>query len=271
MGIDLTQVVGTGRDGLIGKDDVLAFKRQAAGAPSTGAAPEVPVASEIRLSGIKKTVAERMKASYLDAPHIALSMSCQMQAASALRAEINGKLQSEGKITFTDMLVKAVAEALKTHTLLNARFQENKILVFGEINIGVAVASEGGLVVPVIRQADQLTLVEISKKLGGLAERVRTGRQTMEDLSGGTFTISNLGMYSIDFFKPIINPGQAAILGVGAIKNEAVVQDDGSVATQPTMMMTLSCDHRIVDGVDGAEFLRTLTHNLENPAFMSNG
>lgn len=272
MGIDLTQVVGTGRDGLIGKDDVLAFKEQVSGAaPSAGAAPEVPVASEVRLSGIKKTVAERMKTSYLDAPHIALSMSCRMQAASALRAEINDSLQGEGKITFTDMLIKAVAEALKTHTLLNAQFQEDRILVFGEVNIGVAVASEGGLVVPVIRHADQLSLAEISKALGELAERVRTGKQRMEDLSGGTFTISNLGMYGIDFFKPIINPGQAAILGVGAIKNEAVIQDDGSMTAQPTMMLTLSCDHRIVDGVDGAEFLSTLKQHLENPAFMVEG
>jgi pyruvate dehydrogenase E2 component (dihydrolipoamide acetyltransferase) len=268
LGIDLSQVVGTGRDGLIGKEDVLAFQEQSGGAP---AAAGPAVASEIKLSGIKKIVAERMKASYLDAPHIALSMACNMAAASSLRAELNDGLQGEGKITFTDMLVKAVAEALKAHTLLNSQFQEDKVLVFGEVNVGVAVASDDGLVVPVIKNADQLSLAEISKALGELASRVRSGKQSMEDLSGGTFTISNLGMYEIDFFKPIINPGQAAILGVGAIKNEPVVQDDGSVAAQPTMMMTLSCDHRIVDGVDGAEFLRTLKHNLENPAFMVEG
>jgi pyruvate dehydrogenase E2 component (dihydrolipoamide acetyltransferase) len=192
-----------------------------------------------------------------------------MEAVSTLRAELNDKLQGEGKITFTDMLVKATAEALKAHTLLNAQFQEDKILVFGEVNVGVAVASDDGLVVPVIKNADQLSLAEISKALGELASRVRSGKQSVEDLSGGTFTISNLGMFEIDFFKPIINPGQAAILGVGAIRNEAVVQDDGSVVAQPTMTMTLSCDHRIVDGVDGAEFLRTLKEHLENPAFMA--
>lgn len=268
LGIDLSQVPGTGRDGLIGKDDVLAYKEQSGGAP---AATGLSIASEMKLSGIKKIVAERMKASYLDAPHIALSISCDMEVASTLRAKLNDKLQGEGKITFTDMLVKAVAEALKAHTLLNSRFQEGKVLVFGEVNVGVAVASDDGLVVPVIKNADQLSLTEISKALGELAARVRAGKQALEDLSDGTFTISNLGMYEIDFFKPIINPGQAAILGVGALRNEAVIQDDGSVTAQPTMMMTLSCDHRIVDGVDGAEFLRTLKRNLENPAFMAEG
>jgi pyruvate dehydrogenase E2 component (dihydrolipoamide acetyltransferase) len=172
--------------------------------------------------------------------------------------------RSNEKITFTDLLVKVVAAILQEHPRLNASWRDGRILLNDTIHIGLAVATEEGLVVPVIRQADRLSISQITQRRNELVERTRTGKVRLEDVSGGTFTISNLGMYGIDAFNAIINPPQAAILAVGRI-TDRVVAVAGHPTVQPMMSMSLSCDHRVVDGARGAQFLAALADLLEEP------
>jgi pyruvate/2-oxoglutarate dehydrogenase complex dihydrolipoamide acyltransferase (E2) component len=157
---------------------------------------------------------------------------------------------------------------LEKHPLLNATIEGNNIILLDEIDIGVAVATERGLVVPNIRNVNTLSLSEIAEARDALVERAMNGKQTPDDLTGGTFTITNMGMFDVDFFDPIITPGQSAILAVGKIKEELSLSDTGEVMQKPVMIVTLACDHRIVDGVDGARFLSDLKETIENPALM---
>jgi pyruvate dehydrogenase E2 component (dihydrolipoamide acetyltransferase) len=168
------------------------------------------------------------------------------------------------KITYTDLLVKVVAALLQNHPRLNASWREGRILLNESVNIGIAAASDEGLIVPVIQQADTLHVSQLAQRRKELVERTRSGKVRLEDVSGGTFTISNLGMYGVDSFKAIINPPQAAILAVGRIADR-VVPVGGQPAVQPMMSLSLSCDHRVVDGARAAQFLTELADVLEEP------
>jgi pyruvate dehydrogenase E2 component (dihydrolipoamide acetyltransferase) len=272
LGIDLVQVTGTGPDGRIGKDDVLEAKRlgktegDIQAVEEKQAAAQVRVASDTKLSGIRKVVAERMKASFQNAPHIHLELWVNMDEASILRKRYNEELGGKGHLTYTDILVSAAAKTLRKNVRLNATLHGDTVRIFEEINVGVAVATDRGLVVPVIKHADRLDLAELSKIREELVERVKSGKQTLKDIEGGTFTLTNLGMFGIISFKPIINTGQAAILAAGRIVSTPIVDDAGNIIVKPLMNLTLACDHRIVDGAEGAQFLSDLKNLLENPS-----
>jgi pyruvate dehydrogenase E2 component (dihydrolipoamide acetyltransferase) len=268
-GIDLLNLQGSGPEGRIGKEDVLAAVNMLNGkqAPETrGGLREtgIKIGAEQKLTGIKKLVAQRMKQSYADAPHIYLELTADMTEASKLREVINKRQAEDVHVTFTDILVKATARAIMRHPLLNATIKDETIFLLEDINIGIATATERGLIVPVLKKADQLSLTEISTIIKNLGEKVRAGRQHLDDLSNGTFTITNLGMFGIESFRPILNPGQAAILAVGRIKNTPVADDAAKISVKPIISLSLACDHRIVDGTDGAKFLNDLKGILEN-------
>jgi pyruvate dehydrogenase E2 component (dihydrolipoamide acetyltransferase) len=271
LGIDLGTVTGTGPDGLIGKEDVLAAQNDA---QKQSAAKEtvLPGQTITELQGIKKLVAERMQESYRNIPHIHLSLTCNLSKLTALRQKYNEKNIQSTHITYTDILVWACGRALIENRLLNSSFQDGKIVTYSDINIGIAVATKMGLVVPVLHGADRLTLPDIAMIRNELVGRSTRGSQTPQDLQGGTFTISNLGMFAVDQFTAIINPGQAAILSVGRINPSPVADKDGGIAVQPVITLTLACDHRVVDGADGGRFLAAIQANLEGsdgmfPAF----
>ena len=267
-GIDLSTIQGTGPGGRITRDDVLAAKDAPGETGQDTAAESVMPGTAIELTGIKKLVGERMRQSYLDAPHIHLSTTCDMSDVVRLRAEANSRAQDGSRITFTDVLLWSVGRALEKHRLLNATIKGNSIILLDEINIGVAVATDKGLIVPNIRHVNSLSLTQIAKARETLVERAKDGKQTPDDLVGGTFTVTNLGMFDVDFFDPIVTPGQSAILATGRIRQEVSLGDTGEVMQKPMMIMTLACDHRIVDGVDGAKFLSDLKEIIENPASM---
>jgi pyruvate dehydrogenase E2 component (dihydrolipoamide acetyltransferase) len=233
-GVDLSKVLGSGPGGAILEEDIL----QTAG----GAAVAEP--------SLWRAMAENVTRSWREAPHFFV-----MREVDASHLVTKRSRQPEG-ITYTDLLVKAVATALTSHPRMRG--------AAGEINIGLAVAVPDGLIVPVIHGADGLTVTELSARRHELLERVRAGRLRSSDLSGGTFTISNLGMYDVDLFTAILPEGQAGILAVGRIADRVVARD-GLPKVRPTMLMSLSCDHRRVDGARAAEFMRTLTALLEAP------
>jgi len=251
-GIDLSQVVGTGPGGRIVEVDVQRFIEQTA-----GLLPKVK--ETIPLVGVKKTSAERVAQSFRTAPHCTLMMEVDMAKAV--------KFKEDSGFSYTAILIKAVAKALKEHPMLNSKLEENAIKIFEDINIGVAVATEKGLVVPVVRNTDEKSLTEISSTLRKLLEKAREGKLDREDVTGGTFTITNLGMYDVFCFTPIINPPEAAILGVGKIFDKPVI-GEGQVKTEPAMILSLSFDHRIVDGAPAAQFLRKIKHYLESPELL---
>jgi pyruvate dehydrogenase E2 component (dihydrolipoamide acetyltransferase) len=270
-GIDLSTIHGTGPGGRITRDDVLAA-REAPDEADQDSLAESPVSgTTIEVTGIKKLVGERMRQSYLDAPHIHLSVTVDVSEAVRLREEVNNRLKNGSRITFTDILLWSVSRALEKHPLLNGTIKENKIILLDEINIGVAVATGKGLVVPNVRKVNTLSLSKIAEARETLVERAMDGKQTPDDLTGGTFTITNMGMFDVDFFDPIITPGQSAILAIGKIKHELSLSDTGEVVQKPNIIMTLACDHRIVDGIDGARFLSDLKEIIRNPALMFEG
>ncbi len=248
-GINLSLVKGSGPEGRISEEDVRKFIEERKGL--------LPKTKEILpLTGFKKISAERIATSFRTAPHSTLMMEVDISKASELR----NKLQ----VSYTTIIVKAAAKALKEHSLINSTLEDNKIRIFEDINIGVAVAAPQGLIVPVIHNADQKSLKEINTAINELAQKARQGKLTKEDLSGGTFTITNLGMYNVIFFTPIINPPEAAILGVGKITQKLTIIN-GKMETKPSMILSLSYDHRIVDGAPAAQFLHRIKEHLENP------
>jgi len=245
--VDLSKVVGIGPDGRIVEDDV---KRFIEGASVTPRVREV-----IPLTGIRKTTAERVSLSARTAPHSTITMEVDMTEA--------GRLREETQASYTDMLVKASAQALKEHPIINSTLEGEQVKIFEDINVGVAVATEKGLSVPVVHNADKMSLSDIASALKLLVERAREGKLTKEDLTGGTFTITNLGMYGVDVFIPIINPPEAAILGVGRVMEKPVVVNN-EIKRKPTMQLSLSFDHRIVDGAPAGQFLQRLKKILES-------
>jgi len=202
------------------------------------------------------------------APHFQIAMTADMGAAIRLREALVARMRpGDAKPTFSDVLTKACAVALMRHRDMNAHFAGDEVRLMPTANVGIAVAVERGLVVPVIRSAERQTIAELANARADLVERTRGGKLQQADLEEGTFTISNLGMYGVERFVAVLNPPQAAILAVGAIEERAVVRD-GELVARPTMELTLSCDHRSVDGATAAEFLGTVKTFLEEPALM---
>ena len=306
-GIDLHGVSGSGPGGRIVKADVLASPPGAAGATGSAGtaaagasappgavdagasvpapAPGTPGALEgvmtakgetstIELSRTQQTVARRMAESKATIPDFTLQIDVDMEECVQLRGQLK-QLSSPGGATHThdvptynDMVVKASALALREHPHANGSYRDGRVQVYSRVNVGVAVAAEGALVVPTVFDADEKSLGEIARETRALAERVRAGTITPPELGGGTFTVSNLGMYGVKSFTAIINPPQAGILSVGALAPRAVVQD-GELAARNTMTLVLACDHRILYGAEAAQFLARIRELLEAPAALT--
>jgi pyruvate dehydrogenase E2 component (dihydrolipoamide acetyltransferase) len=256
LAVDLSRVVGTGAGGRIVRADV---RRAAAAAPATDKG--VPI--EVPLTPTQATIARRMAESKATIPHFTLTAEIDMTAAAALRDELRETADDEAP-TLNDLIVKAVALALREFPSLNASFGDSGVLRFPRINVGIVVATDDALVVPTLFNADRLSLAEIARLTREIVARVRERTVSAAELSGGTFTISNLGMFGIRTFQAVIYPPQVAILAVGEINRRPVVQPDGIIARE-RMDITLSCDHRVVYGADGARFLARLRELLENP------
>jgi len=287
-GIPLASIRGTGPEGRITKEDVEAAIAagipQAApadrtAAPATAAASPAPAAQatapaappagakDVPLTRMRATIARRMTESKQQAPHIYLTVGIAMDAALAARRRLNERLPAESKISVNDLVIKAAALALTKHPNLNASFVGNAVRYLGEINISMAVPVPDGLIAPTLYGCDHKLISQIAQESKALIERARAGHLKPEDLSGGTFTVSNLGTYGVDWFVAIINPPQSAILAVGTAKSAPVVKD-GQVGVATIMQVTLSADHRVTDGAGAAEYLAELRQLLENPAWV---
>ena len=289
-GINLSQVKGSGENGRITKSDVEGFTPSAAVPSSestvsatdatatssadeklkdTTAKPFVPAGvkytEEIKNSQMRKVIAKRLAESKFSAPHYYLTIEVTMDDAMNARAIINSV--PDTKVSFNDMVVKACAMALKKHPQVNSQWTPEAMLINHHVNIGVAVAVEDGLVVPVLNFADQMSLSQIGASVKDLAGRAKNRKLTPAEMEGSTFTVSNLGMFGIQSFTSIINQPNSAILSVGAIEEKPVVKN-GQIVVGNTMTVTLACDHRTVDGATGAQFLQTLRTFLENPVTM---
>jgi pyruvate dehydrogenase E2 component (dihydrolipoamide acetyltransferase) len=258
-GIELSQLRGTGPEGRIVAEDV----ERAEAAP---AAPQVVPAGEVEsvpLTNIRKTIARRLTAAW-QAPVFQLTVSAEMTRANELVARAR-ELDPDVRVTVTDLLAKVCAQALMRHRDVNVEFAEDALLKHPSANIGIAVAAPQGLVVPVVRAVEQLPLAEVARQRTAVVSRTRENKLKQDDLQGGTFTISNLGMYGVEQFVAVLNPPQAAILAVGATEDRVVVHD-GEPVVRPMMTMTITVDHRAVDGATAADFLRTVKLFLEEPA-----
>jgi pyruvate dehydrogenase E2 component (dihydrolipoamide acetyltransferase) len=265
-GVDLAQISGTGPDGRIVAEDVERAQAQPtlpSDKVSLGAVPAPSGEVESRpLSNVRKTIARRLTQAWT-VPAFQLTVSADMTRANEL-VQKQRELNPDVRITVTDVLTKLSAQALMRHRDMNVQYADDALLVFPNADVGIAVAAPQGLVVPVVRGAERLTIAQIAQVRADLVGRARDGKLRTEDLEGGTFTISNLGMYDVDQFIAVLNPPQASILAVGATR-EQVVPHDGELHVLPVMTMTLTCDHRAVDGATGADFLRTLKAFLEDP------
>ena len=266
-GIDLQQVQGSGDGGRIVKKDIENASAPAAGKATAVAAPvwSGEAFTEVPVSQMRKTIARRLAESKFTAPHFYLTMDIDMGEAVRVRKAMNEAMGT--KISFNDMVIKAVSMALKKHPAVNSSWLGDKIRTNYQVHIGVAVAVPDGLVVPVVRHADLKTLSQISEEVRSYASKAKDKKILPEDMQGNTFSISNLGMFGIEEFTAIINPPDACILAVGAIREEAVVKN-GQVMPGHRMKVTLSCDHRVVDGASGSAFLQTLRMMLEQPVTM---
>jgi pyruvate dehydrogenase E2 component (dihydrolipoamide acetyltransferase) len=265
--IDLSSVQGSGPQGRIVEADILAIpsKKEKAAKPQAGKAE---VAYQLQaLTPVRKVTALRLSESFRTIPHFYLSVELNVALLVALRQELSPFLEAQSgiRLTHTDLLLRALALNLPRHPSLNAAYyNESEIKVYDEINPGIAIATEQGLVVGVIRHADRMSLGEIAVARHSLAAKAQERRLTPQDITGGTFTLTNLGMYQVDDFSPIVNPGQSAILAVGAVR-ERPVGEEGKLVLRPTLHMTLAVDHRVADGAAGALFLKDLGAVLEAP------
>ena len=266
-GIDLNLVTGTGESGRIVKRDVEQFSPAAAvTAVPAQAAVFIPAGQEkqeeIPNSQMRKTIAKRLGESKFSAPHYYLTVEFDMDATIAFRKQYNSI--PDYKISFNDIVVKAVALALKTHPQVNSQWFDDKMVLNHHVHVGVAVAVEDGLVVPVLKFANEMNLPQIGSQVKDFAYRARSKKLKPQEMDGSTFTVSNLGMFGIDEFTSIINQPNSAILSVGSILQKPVVKE-GKIVVGNTMKLTLACDHRTVDGATGAQFLQTLKEYIENP------
>jgi pyruvate dehydrogenase E2 component (dihydrolipoamide acetyltransferase) len=262
-GIELSSLRGTGPEGRIVAEDV----ERAEVPPARPGAVSVPATTgeveSIPLSSVRKTIARRLTAAW-EVPVFELSISAEMTRANELLAHLRER-DPELRVTVTDLLVKVCAQALARHHEVNVQFTEDALLRFPSANVGIAVATPQGLVVPVVRSAERLSLAEIAAARADLVDRSRNRKLEQADLEEGTFTISNLGMFGVEQFIAVLNPPQAAILAVGATEDRVVARD-GEAVVRPTMTLTLTVDHRAVDGAPAAEFLQTVKALLEAPA-----
>lgn len=271
-GVDLARLEGSGPDGRIVSEDVEAAsaepKRETRSRAPAVEAREgrgaAAVAERHTLSRMRQSIAKRMSEAFRDIPHFAVTAEIDMGEAVRLKAALEKSDAFPETITYTHLVLKAVARALRKHPRLNASYRDGAIEVHADVNLGMAVSVEDGLIVPVLRRADERPLADLAAEARRLVALTKQGRFASEDLSGGTFTVSNMGMLDIESFTAVINPPQAAILAVGAIKPRAVVRD-GAVVAASTMFVTVSCDHRIIDGVMAGRFLEELKTLLENP------
>ncbi|WP_049574753.1 dihydrolipoamide acetyltransferase family protein [Nocardiopsis sp. SBT366] len=279
-GLDITRIQGSGPKGRIvhadieaaAKDGSAAQDSQApaasAPAPAAQAAPaqdDVRGSEEVKTSNVRKVIARRLTESKQTVPHFYLRRTIDAEALKAFRGQINQQLSNTGvKVSFNDLIVKACATALKLHPEVNTSWINDTLVQHHRVNVGVAVAVDAGLVVPVLHDTDKATLSEISTRTRELAGKARDNKLKPQEMSGGTFSVSNLGMFGIDSFSAVINPPEAAILAVGAMRPEAVVVD-GEVAVRNRIALELSVDHRAVDGAVGAAYLKELAEILEEP------
>jgi pyruvate dehydrogenase E2 component (dihydrolipoamide acetyltransferase) len=280
----LVGVAGSGPGGRILAADVPvagSAPAQAASTPAVKVAAPAPIkldaaagqSETIPLSGMRKVIAERLLASKTQIPHFYLHIEVDAEPISRLRRQLNQIAESSSgasgsKITINDFVLLATARAAAAHPKVNASFAGDAVVQYSEVNLAVAVAVEDGLVTPVIRSAQSLTLRQISESVKDLATRARSKKLKPEEYQGGTITVSNLGAYGVERFAAIINPPQAAILAIGAILKKPVVSEQGEIVVGERMSISLSCDHRVIDGAVGAEYLATLRRLLENPALM---
>ena len=275
-GIDISNVEGTGPKGRITEKDVLAYIEPAPAAPEPAATahaasepPKAPAgATDIRgksvpMTRMRKVIARRMQQSKQAIPHFYVTVTVDMTDAIDQRKGLNAKVDKDSKVSMNDMVVKAAAVALSELPQVNCKIDEDNLVYLEDINIGVAVGLEDGLVVPVLPEVDTLSLKGIAKKTKELVNLAKAGKQA--NLTAGTFTISNMGMLNVDNFVAIINPPETAILAVGSVRKNIMVRADNSFQIRDTLSMTLSADHRAIDGVLGSQFVNKIKYCLENP------
>jgi len=280
-GVEISSLQGSGPGGRIVKRDIEQAVQAGAPRPAAEEAPEAPQAAapaaapvagasyrEVPLTQMRKTIAKRLTQSIGPVPHFFLTVEVDMGEAMALRKRINERFADQGvKVSPNDLIIKAVAAALRKHPWVNASWTGESIRLYDVVHVGVAVAVEEGLITPVVRDADRKGVAEIAQEVKELAGRARDKKLKPEEYTGSTFSISNLGMFGIEQFTAVINPPEAAILAVGAVEDKVVVVN-GEMTVRPRMHVTLSCDHRVIDGATGAQFLQTLKRYLEDPMMM---
>ena len=271
LGVDLSEVTGSGFNGRIVQKDVFAQEQKAEAAEEVQAAVEVKASVPTEsgdivkpLSSMRKVISKRMTESKHSAPHVTLTTEANVNKTIALRSKLNEK-NSDVRFSYTDILVKMAATALRSVPMMNTSIEGDNIIIHDRVHIGVAVALEEGLLVPVVRDADRKGLKAICKDTRDLISKARNNKLTGDELVGGTFTISNLGSYDIDGFTPIINLPESAILGVGRIVRKPIVNENDEIVPASMMTLSLSFDHRIVDGALAAQLLKTIKDYLEDP------
>lgn len=259
LNVDLAQVAGTGPRGRITKDDVTAAAEMPTAVIMSGDTAEIP------LIGMRKVIADRMYQSLQTTAQLTIDMEVCMDDAIKLRTALLDEWQSSGiRVTYTDLVVAACVKALQSHTTMNSTFVDGAINLYSAVHIGIAVALEEGLIVPVLHDADRKSLKERASEAASLADRARSGKLTLDDVNGGTFTVTSLGMYGVDTFTPILNSPQTGILGVGRIYEGVRWVEDRATRTQ-NLRLSLTWDHRVIDGAPAAEFLRDVKNHLESP------
>ncbi len=268
MGIDLTMVTGTGPDGRIIERDVVSGPTQSTAAPVIAVSDERKVKRVETMTPLRRTIARRMTQSSHN-PHIVMITEIDMTEAVALRKELNERTEKTLgiRISFNDIILKAVADALERFPKFNAMLSGNDLHMFEDIHLGVAMATGDGLIVPVVRNADKKSITEIAQETKALGKKAKENKLSAEDLTGSTFTVSNLGPFKVDLFIPVINPPETAILALGQIKKKPVVIDD-MIAIRHMLMASCAVDHRILDGAPAGQFLEAIKDTLENPYMM---
>jgi len=265
LGVDVSRIKGTGTHGRVSKEDVETYAASLPGgaavpAPASSAAAAAPTRE--KMTSMRATIARRLLESKQSIPHYRLSIDVELSALLALRAKLNAA--GGAKVSVNDLLVRATALALVRHPVVNSQLQGDEIVRYAQADICVAVATENGLITPIVRAAETKSPAQIAAEVADLAERARSGKLARDEISGGTFTLSNLGMFGVDRFDGIINPPQVAILAVGA-GTDRVIARKGQAVVAKVATLTLSCDHRVVDGAAGAQFLATLRELIEQP------
>jgi len=268
QGIDLALVTGTGPGGRIVEKDVLDFIERQKAAPEAKPAVEAAPLKRIALSDVRQVIAEKMSTSWQNSPMVTLNADVDCNLLKKLREDLKSSFKEKGlNLSYNYILIKACSVALKEQPMLNSYLEGNEVVLYDEVNIGLAVATEEALLVPVVKDVAGKNLYEIASDGDALIEKARKGELAIDDVTGGTFTITNLGMFGVRDFTPIINPPQCAILGVGEMKDKPCVCD-GQIVVKPMMTLSLTFDHRIVDGAQGAMFIRRVKELLENPLLL---